>query len=283
MSTGFRHELVGVFGSPIDENPSGLMLEAAFAARDLAWRYQLLAVTSESLAPALVGAQAMGFRGLNLTVPHKIAVIPLLDELTPEARHIGAVNTLRFEGGRIIGDNTDGRGFVRCLRDDESLDPSGMRVVVLGAGGAARAVAVELALAGVEQVTIINRTLSAAESVADAVRATGHAEATALGWVGEATIPGGTDLVVHATTQGLFPSTAMPAVAMESVNADTIVADVIPNPAETRFLSESAARGATTINGHGMLVYQGAIAFEAWTGLDAPIEAMRAALTREFG
>ncbi len=155
--TSLRHELVGAFGDPIDENPTGLMMEPAFAAAGLNWRYQLLHVRRADLAAAVAGVRALNFRGFNLTIPHKVAVLPYLDAVAPDATLIGAVNTVRRDGDRLIGENTDGKGFLRAVRQDAGVEPLGRRIVFLGAGGAARAMAVEMALAGAAHITIVNR------------------------------------------------------------------------------------------------------------------------------
>lgn len=153
----YQAELVAVLGTPVAENPTGVMQEAAFRHLGLPWRYLTIEVQPEDLAHAMLGVRAMGFRGLNLTIPHKVAVIPHLDALSESARLIGAVNTVRREGNRLIGENTDGLGFLRGLRDDAKVDPAGKHVVLLGAGGAARAIATELLLAGIASLEIVNR------------------------------------------------------------------------------------------------------------------------------
>ena len=145
-----RAELVGVFGDPVDENPTGIMQEAAFAAAGLNWRYITLRVAAADLPAAVAGLRALNFQGINLTIPHKVAILSHLDEIAPDAALIGAVNTVRRAGDRLIGENTDGKGFLRSVREDAGVDPAGKRVVFLGAGGAARAMTVELALAGAQ-------------------------------------------------------------------------------------------------------------------------------------
>jgi shikimate dehydrogenase len=155
----YRFELVGVFGHPVAENPTCVMQEAAFEALGLRWRYLTIDVEPQALSDAIRGVRALGMRGINLTIPHKVAVISLLDEVSPDAAMIGAVNTVRRAGDRLIGENTDGKGFLRGVREEAGIDPAGKHVVVLGAGGAARAITVELALAGADRLTIINRSV----------------------------------------------------------------------------------------------------------------------------
>ncbi len=153
----YKADLVGVFGYPVVENPTIVMQEAAFQALGLNWRYLTIEVRPEQLADAVAGLRAFNMAGINLTIPHKVAVIPYLDALSPEAALIGAVNTVVRDGDRLVGHNTDGKGFVRSIREDAGLDPAGTRVVFLGAGGAARAMAVEMALAGAAHITVVNR------------------------------------------------------------------------------------------------------------------------------
>jgi shikimate dehydrogenase len=281
-STNYRHELVGVFGDPVDENPTIVMHEAAFKAKGLNWRYQNVRVKPDGLPAAMQGMRAMNFKGINLTIPHKMAVIQHLDRITPEAAMIGAVNTVVRQGDALIGTNTDGKGFLLSLRQ-AGIDPAGKRVVFLGAGGAARAVSVELALAGASHITVVNRTTHRGDDLATLLNARTKTPATFTWWLGDYSVPANTDIVVNATSVGLHPNIGdRPGVNMDSIGAGMWVCDVIPNPPRTRFLIEAAARGAKTLDGLGMLVYQGAIAFTIWTGIDAPIDVMKQALSDIF-
>lgn len=283
MATSLRHDLVGAFGDPIDENPTGVMMEPAFAAAGLNWRYQLLHVSAPDLSAAVAGARALGFRGFNLTIPHKVAILEHLDAIAPDAALMGAVNTVRREGDRLIGENTDGKGFLRSIREDAGVDPGGKSAVFLGAGGAARAMTVELALAGVEHLTIVNRSLERGTELVKLLTEKTHAKVQFVPWIDAYRVPEGTDILVNATSIGLFPNTGdIPAVDMSSMTPGTLVCDVIPNPPDTRFLATAEARGARTLNGLGMLVHQGAIAFKLWTGIDADEYLMRDALERFF-
>lgn len=184
----------------------------------------------------------------------------------------------------MIGENTDGKGFMRSLREEAGLDPAGQRVVVLGAGGAARAITVELALAGAALVTVVNRTPERGQALVELLNERTPAAAVFAPWEGAYTLPAGTDLLVNATSIGLFPEvTAKPDLAYEGIRPGMTVCDVIPNPPHTPFLKEAEARGARTLDGLGMLVYQGAIGFEMWTGQAAPVEVMRRALAQALG
>lgn len=278
----YKAELVGAFGYPIAENPSGVMQEAAFVARGLNWRYLMIEVRPEQLADAVKGLRAFNMRGINLTIPHKIAIIQYLDDLSPEAELMGAVNTVVREGDRLIGNNTDGKGFLWSL-EGAGIAPEGKRVVFLGAGGAARAMSVELALAGAAHITIVNRTPERGRELVSLLNERTPVQAEFVAWSGAYAIPEGADILVNATSIGLFPNVSdVPAVAFDSIRPGLVVCDVIPNPPHTVFLQEAEARGAQTLDGLGMLVGQGAIGFEMWTGVEAPVDVMRQALEKEF-
>jgi shikimate dehydrogenase len=283
LSTSLRHELVGAFGDPIDENPTGLMMEPAFAAAGLNWRYQLLRVRATDLPVALAGIRALGFRGINLTIPHKVAVLQHLDRISPDAALIGAVNTVVCEGDALTGHNTDGKGFLRALREDATLDPTGKRFVFLGAGGAARAMTVEVALAGAAHITVVNRTPERGAALAEHLTSTTATQTAFIAWEGNYRVQEDADVLVNATSIGLYPDVSdMPAVALDSIRPGLLVCDVIPNPPQTAFLRAAAARGARTLDGLGMLVYQGAIGFKLWTGLEPDVDVMRRALEQAF-
>lgn len=280
----YKADLVGVFGYPVAENPTIVMQEAGFRALGLNWRYLNIEVRPEQLADAVRGLRAFNMAGINLTIPHKVAVIPYLDNLAPEAALIGAVNTVVREGDRLTGHNTDGKGFVHSVREDAGVDPRGTRVVFLGAGGAARAMAVEMALAGAAHITIVNRSLSRGEPLVDLLRSKTPAQAEFVPWQGPYAVPAEADILVNATSIGLFPNVDdVPLVAMDSIRPGLLVCDVIPNPPRTAFLAAAETRGARTLDGLGMLVGQGAIAFKMWTGVDAPVDVMRNALEEVFG
>jgi shikimate dehydrogenase len=279
----YQAELVGVFGYPVAENPTIVMQEAAFRALGLNWRYLNIEVRPEQLADAMRGLRAFNMAGINLTIPHKVAVMEFLDGLSVEAALIGAVNTVVRDEERLVGYNTDGKGFVRSVQEDAGINPSGQRVVFLGAGGAARAMAVEMALAGAASITIVNRTADRGQPLVDLLRRQTPAQAEFALWDGPFVVPSETDILVNATSIGLFPRVEdMPAVVLDSIRPGMLVCDVIPNPPQTAFLAAAAACGARTLDGLGMLVNQGAIAFHLWTGCDAPLAVMRQALEEVF-
>jgi shikimate dehydrogenase len=276
--------MTGVFGYPVAENPTCVMQQAAFDHMGLRWRYLTIEVKPEDLPTAVAGMRAMGFMGINLTIPHKVAVMPLLDAIAPDAQMIGAVNTVRREGDRYIGENTDGKGFLRGVREEAGVDPKGKRVVLLGAGGAARAIAVELALAGAAEIEVVNRSPARGEAMLlDLVARTG-VTARLNGWDTPYHVRKDADILVNATSIGLYPDVdAMPNVALDDAAPHLLVCDVIPNPPNTPFMREAAARGLKTLDGLSMLVYQGVIGFQMWTGETPPEAIMKDALKAAFG
>ena len=283
-ATGYRQELTGVFGFPVDENPTVVMMEAAFRALNLPWRYLTLKVAPSDLETGIQGIRAMGFRGLNLTIPHKVNVLQYLDDVTAEARIMGAVNTIYREQDRLIGTNTDGKGFMQALHQDAQMEPAGKRFMLLGAGGAARAIAVELALAGAAGLEIVNRDESRARALVTLLKENTQTQVSYRPWKDKVSVPEDIAGLVNATSIGLFPDVdAFPNLVFGSLRPGLVVCDVIPNPPRTRLLKEAETRGALTLDGLGMLVYQGAIAFKLWTGEDAPVDVMKKALSDEFG
>ena len=277
---GFRQELVGLFGQPVDENPTQAMIEAGFAAAGLDWRYLTIEVAPEGLAAAVRGARAMGLRGFNCTIPHKVAVVEHLDGLGRSAALMGAVNCVVRRGDELVGENTDGAGFLEAVR--RRRDPAGARVVLLGAGGAARAIAVELALAGAASITVVNRSRGRGEEVA-ALLAEAPTEVRVEDLGSGFRVPADADLVVNATSIGLYPDVdAVVPLELEEVAGRALVADVIPNPPDTHLLARGAELGCETLDGLEMLVEQGRIGFELWTGVEPNVEAMRDALRRAF-
>jgi shikimate dehydrogenase len=280
----YKAELVGVFGHPVAENPTIVMQEAAFQALGLNWRYLTIEVYPQDLAAAMQGLRAFNMRGINLTIPHKVEVLKYLDEISPAAQLMGAVNTVLRQGERLVGENTDGQGFMQSLRLDSRVDPVGKQIVVLGAGGAARAITVELALAGAAKITLVNRSGERGQALADLLNQKTSVKAVYTPWDQPYALPEGSQVLVNATSIGLYPGVNdRPDIDYNSIRPGMIVCDVIPNPPRTPFLEQASARGAHTLDGLGMLVYQGAIGFKLWTGLEAPVEVMRRALEQAFG
>jgi len=280
MSSGFKSELTGSFSTPCDDNPTVAMIEAAYRHHGLRWRYINAEVQPAGLAAAVAGARAMGWRGFNLSMPHKVAVIEHLDGLGESARLIQAVNCVVAREGKLIGENTDGKGFLSSLVPVR--EPRGSHVMLLGAGGAARAIAVELVLAGVARLSIVNRSAERAEGLARLVRAALPIEVSVAGWQGDVAVPGDVDVLVNCTSIGLGDATARVPVVRESLRPGLVVADVIPNPPRTRLLADAQAAGCTTLDGLGMLVGQGVLGVKYWSGIDADAAAMRTALEEVF-
>jgi shikimate dehydrogenase len=277
----FVSTLTGSFSTPAADNPTVAMVEAAYRALGLDARYLNCDVQPEDLGDAVRGARAMGWAGFNCSLPHKVAVVEHLDRLAGSAQVIGAVNCVVREGQELVGENTDGQGFVRSLRT--VVDPAGASMVLFGAGGAARAVAVESALAGVEVITVVNRDPGRAASLVDLVDRATPARARQVVWDGAYAVPSGTSVVVNCTSVGLAPHGGdLIEVDLDSLGPGMLVADVVPNPPETRLLREAASRGAETLDGLGMLVEQGAIAIELWTGAEPDRAVMRETLERVF-
>jgi shikimate dehydrogenase len=278
----FKQELTGCFGQPVAENPTQAMIEAAYRHHGLDWRYLTIEVAPDGLADAVRGVRAMGFAGFNCTIPHKVAVIEHLDGLGESASLMGAVNCVVRQDGQLIGENTDGKGFVESLRT--LTDPTGKSVVMFGAGGAARAIGVEVALAGATKITIVNRTESRGAELVSLLRERVNVEADLVVPDGDYSVPAGTGVVINATSIGLFPDVdARIGLDTASLTADMVVADVIPNPPETRLVRDAREIGCKVIDGLGMLVNQGVIGIRYWTGVDPDPAVMRQALEDVFG
>ena len=278
----YRAELTGVFGDPVDDNPTGVVEEAAFQAKGLNYRYLTIRVLPDDLETAMASVRAFGMRGINLTMPHKVKVLAYLDELSEAASIIGAVNTVINRDGRLCGENTDGKGFVTALRN-AGMSLEGKRVVMLGAGGAARAISVECALNGAEHITVVNRNVERGSELAALINGKTECKAEFLPWESGVKIPGDTDILINGTSAGFSPNvTDRLDIDYSSVTEKMCVCDVVFNPVETVFLSEAAKRGAKTVTGLGMLVQQAALNFTLWTGEEAPVDVMEEALRREF-
>ncbi len=283
MDNSSLQEIVCCMGQPVAGNPTQYMMEQAFAAAALDWRYLTLEVPPQSLADAIRGLRAMGFRGGNFTIPHKVAVIEHLDGLSEAAELMGAVNCVYRQDTELIGENTDGKGFVQSLR--EIADPDGKKVEILGAGGAARAIAVELALAGVTDITIVNRSPERGQPLADMINTSERLmpQARYVAWDGDHAIDPETQILINATSIGLGDSVARVPIDQTTLRPDLTVADVVFNPAETQFLKEAQHAGCGTLDGLGMLVNQGVISFRIWTGVDPDAAVMREAIEEFLG
>jgi shikimate dehydrogenase len=278
----FLSTLTGSFAMPAAENPTVAMVEAAYRHHGIDARYLNCEVSPAALGDAVRGARAMGWVGFNCSLPHKVAVVEHLDGLADSATVIGAVNCVVRRDGRFIGENTDGQGFLTALRT--VADPAGKSLVVFGAGGAARAIAVESALAGATTITIVNRDQTRGAELVALLNARTPAHAALVVWDGAYSVPDGIDIVVNATSVGLFPDLdARLDLELDSLQPEMVVADVISNPPRTRLIRDAEARGCTVLDGLGMLVNQGVIGIKHWTGVAPDPAVMRAKLEELFG
>lgn len=281
-STSSLPVLLGVMGDPIAHTKSPAMHNAALKAAGVNGIYMPLHVHPEQLQAAIRGIIALGYRGVNVTIPHKEQVMSYLDEIDESARLIGAVNTIVNKDGKLIGYNTDGIGYVRSLKEEAVPDLAGKRIAVLGAGGAARGVIYALALEKPERIHILNRTAERAVELASDLRAHGLGEITGSGMEEAAVVLASADIVINTTAAGMHPHVDDVPVDPALIRADAAVSDLIYNPLETRLLRESRLRGCIVHGGLGMFVYQGAVAFEHWFGIQAPVDTMRQAVLDSF-
>ena len=264
-----RTRVAAVIGNPARHSLSPRLHNAAFAATGLDWTFVAFEPAPDAGAAAVEAMRALGLGGLSVTMPFKEQVAAAVDELAPAAAALGAVNCVRWDGDRLVGENTDGVGFIGALAAEHGYDVAGRRCVVVGAGGAGRAVVAALASGGAAEVVVVNRTRGKAEAAA--------ALAGPSGRVGDPAAVEDADLVVNATSLGMRPGDPLP-LPVERLRSDQVVADLIYHPAVTLLLEVAAAVGATAVNGLGMLVHQAAAAFTHWTGTPAPIGAMRDAV-----
>lgn len=282
MSKCYRSELVGAFGCPIDENPTGVMEEAAFRAKGLDYRYLTVKVEKEDLEDAIKAVKAFQMKGINITIPHKVEVLKYLDQLSEAAEIIGAVNMIVNQDGKLYGENTDGKGYLKSLTD-RGISVDGKTITVLGAGGAARAISVECALAGAKKIYIANIEKEQGEELTELIRTKTGTEAEFILWDTAIDVPEDTDILSNATSVGLFPHTDQkPDINYDSITSCMVVTDVIFNDPNSLFIREAQKRGAETINGLGMLANQGALNFTMWTGVEAPVDVMVETLRKEF-
>lgn len=283
MSKNYIENLVGCIGFPIEENPSCVINNAAFADLGINWRYLTLEAKPEKLEDCLSALKTFNMRGCNFTIPHKINVLNFLDELSEEASIIGACNVLSNKAGKLIGNNTDGKGFVKSLTDDAGLDLKGKKMLFLGAGGAARAMSVESALSGAAHILIASRTKAKGAELVDLINNRTDAEAELILWDSDISIPAEIDILANATNVGMYPNIDdYPSVDYSTISSSMLVSDAVINPPETKFLKLAKEAGAKTLDGMGMLVYQAAIAIEIWTGKSPDCEIMKKALLEEF-
>ena len=262
----FRHELTGSFSQGSYSNPTVAMVEASYKANDLHFRYVNCEVNPDQLEAAVAGARAMNWKGFNCSIPHKVSVIQYLDGLGESASLIGAVNCVVNRDGKLIGENTDGKGFLKSFL--EITPAKGKTIVLLGAGGAARAIAVELALAGASKFYIVNRSQKRGEELTNLLNEKTGATAEFIEWNRTYAIPKDAEVVINSTSMGMINTEGKQDIDYDSIHSDLLVADVIVNPPQTHFLNQCADQGATTLQGLGMVVNQAVIAIQYWTGVE---------------
>ncbi len=279
MNITGRTKIVGVIGDPVEHSCSPPMHNAAFREMGMDYVYVPFHVKAADLAAAVEGFKALNVAGINVTVPHKNGALRLMDGLSQEAELIGAVNTMVFRDGTVEGHNTDARGFIASLREEGIESLQGMKVVVLGAGGGAQAVVVGLALEGVDRITIANRTPERAIRIAENISGNTGTRIKGISLTDEL-LPehiSQSHLLVSTITAGMDPSIPL-VIEPDWLHEDLIVCDIVYVPPETNLLKAAALRGLRTVGGMGMLVHQGAISFQLWTGKQPSVSTMRTAL-----
>lgn len=259
-----------MIGSPVRHSLSPVLFNAAFDALGLDWVFVALEVGEGQATAALTGMRALGLAGMSVTMPHKTAVARAVDRLSADAEALQAVNCVVRIDGHLLGENTDGPGFLDSLRVDEGFDPMGRRCAVVGAGGAARAVVRALAEAGASSIAVVNRDAGRAAAAVALARGAGR--------VGAADDIEGADLVVNATPLGMRGNDAVLPLDPDRLAPGQLLVDLVYHPPITPLLAEARQRGVTTVNGVGMLIHQAAHAFRRWTGEDPPLEVMSAAV-----
>jgi shikimate dehydrogenase len=281
MAHNFLSRFTGSFSEGAKENPTVAMIEAAYRHHGLDIRYINCEVPPEFLGDAVKGARAMGWIGFNCSIPHKVAVIKHLDGLGESAAVMGAVNCAVLRGGKFIGENTDGKGFLQSL--SEVVDPLGKTIVMFGAGGAARAIGVELALAGAKRIIIVNSDPKRGQTLVNLLNSKTKVKAELSLWNKTYAVPSDADILVNATSIGLFPDVdAKLDIDVKSLQKSLVVADVIPNPSRTLLIRDAEVRDCRVIDGLGMLVNQGVIGVKYWTGVDVDAAVMQKKLQELF-
>jgi shikimate dehydrogenase len=261
-----QKQMTGMMGHPVAENPIDRMFDAVYAHYGLPWQFWKNNIANEAdLALAVKALRPLGYQGMAITVPYKVAVIPLLDEVDDDVRAIGAANYMTIEEGRLIGHNNDGKGVVKAIQKVSPL--AGQRVVMLGAGGAGRAMAVEIAWAGAAHVTLVTRRQEQGQEVAELVTRASGVPAVWQPWQGQVAVPAGTTLLMNATHLGCAPELEPVPLIWDTVEPGCVAVDVITNPRITPFLATARERGCPIVDGVEMLVQLAMQIFERWTGV----------------
>ncbi|MFB1489810.1 MULTISPECIES: shikimate dehydrogenase [unclassified Thiocapsa] len=277
-----QKQLTTMLGHPVAENPIDRMFDAVFAHHGLHWQFWKCDLPTEDLLPAAIaGVRALGFAGACITVPYKVASIPFLDEVDADVQAIGAANYMTIDAGRLIGHNNDGKGVVKAIEKVTAI--AGKRVAMLGAGGAGRAMAVELAWAGASHLTLITRRQAQGEEVAATVTRASGVPAVWRPWVGEAEIPAGTQILMNATHLGCAPELESIPLHWDQITPATTLVDVITNPRITPFLQTAKDKGCPIVDGVDMLVQLAMQIFSAWTGIAADEAVFQRAVAQALG
>lgn len=270
----FLSKITGSFSTPSAGNPTVAIMEAAYKHHGLDFRYLNCEVLPKDLQAAVAGARAMNWAGFNCSLPHKVEVIKFLDGLGESATLMGAVNCVVQVGDKYIGENTDGKGFLKSLKS--VIDPSEKSVVILGAGGAARAIAVELALEGANKIVIVNRDKTRGSELVDLLNSKTNCLSEFHPWIGKFIVPNEINILVNATSIGMSPDiNAYIEIDSNSFRPDLVVADVIVNPPMTNLLKDAAAKGCKVVDGLGMVINQAVLGIKFWTGQDVDPAVMR--------
>lgn len=270
----FLSKITGSFSTPSAANPTVAMVEAAYKHHGLDFRYLNCEVLPKDLEAAVEGAKAMNWVGFNCSLPHKVEVIKFLDGLGESAKLMGAVNCVVQRDDKYIGENTDGKGFLKSLKS--IIDPAGKSIAILGAGGAARAIAVELALENASQITIVNRDQSRGKDLVDLINSKTKCKAEFKDWNSKFEVLEQIQILVNATSIGMAPDLdAQVNVNTDSLRSDLVVADVIVNPPMTNLLKDAKAKGCQIVDGLGMVINQAVLGIKFWTGEDVDPEVMR--------
>jgi shikimate dehydrogenase len=278
----FLSQLTGSFGRAAAGNATVAMIEEAYRHHEMNWRYLNCEVSPERLGDAVRGARAMGWAGFNCSLPHKVSVIDHLDGLGDSASIMRAVNCAVRRGEHYIGENTDGKGFLMSL--EGVVDPRAKKIVLLGAGGAARALAVELALAGASSITVVNRGFERGAELVRLINEQTSAKADLVVWNQTYQVKEGTEIVINVTSVGLYPDVdARLDIDVNSLKSGMVVADIVPSPPRTHLIIDAEARGCQIVDGLGMLVNQGVISIKYWSGIDVDAGVMRRKLEEIYG
>lgn len=275
-----KTKLIGLLGHPVAHSKSPIMHNSMFQALKLNYAYLAFDVEPKQLEEAVTAVKALHIRGLNVTIPHKVEIMPFLDEISEEARIIGAVNTVVNENGKLLGYNTDGEGYVRSLLEETGTTLIGKKVLVLGAGGAARAINYSLSKQPIRQLVIVNRDKEKADQMKNELKK--QVEVGVAGYEELEEEIRKTDVIINTTSIGMFPHSHQSLIEKEWIEPRHLVSDIIYNPLATQLLQDAKEQGAVVHSGLGMFVYQGVLAFEKWTGITPDPNVMRESVLESF-